>query len=57
MTLRNPLEEEVIEPEPELVAKPAPKVVRKRAPRRPVNSTTTVTVIRGTKVETTKAKS
>lgn len=57
LTLRNPLEEEVIEPQPELVAKPAPKVVRKRAPRRPVNSTTTVTVIRGTKVETTKAKS
>ncbi len=56
LTLRNPLEEElepVIEPEP--AAKP-PVVAKKPAPRR-VNRSSTIEVIRGTKVDKTKTKS
>ncbi len=57
LTLRNPLEAEP-EPEPEPVAQEPeqPKVVRKPAPRR-VDTSTTVTVIRGTKVDQKKTKS
>lgn len=55
LTLRNPLEIEA-EPEP-VVEKPVqPKVVRKPV-RRPVDTSTTVTVIRGTKVDKKKTKS
>ena len=56
LTLRNPLEAEP-EPEPEPVAKPVskPAVVRRPA-RKPSSSSTTVTVIRGTKVDTKKTK-
>jgi pilus assembly protein CpaB len=57
LTLRNPLEKPVIaEPEPKptpVVKKP---VVARKAPSRPVNTSTTVTVIRGTKIDTTKTK-
>jgi pilus assembly protein CpaB len=57
LTLRNPLDDIVEpEPEPELVAQPAPpKPVVNRATTTPPPSTT-VTVIRGTKVDTTKTK-
>ena len=57
LTLRNPLEAEP-EPVPEpVVEKPVqPKVVKKAAPRR-VDRSTTVTVIRGTKVDKKKTKS
>ena len=54
LTLRNPLEK-YSEPEPE----PEPVMqnpVVSEQPRRPVNRSTTVTVIRGTKVDTTKTK-
>lgn len=55
LTLRNPEAEEIILPEPE--PKPAPVRVVRAAPRpAPVVRDTTVTVIRGTAVETTKAK-
>jgi hypothetical protein len=51
--LRNPEAIEVIEPE----AKPEPVRVVAAAPRpRPVSRDTTITVIRGTEVETTKTK-
>ncbi|HEY5642503.1 MAG TPA: Flp pilus assembly protein CpaB [Woeseiaceae bacterium] len=57
LTLRNPLEqqpepvvEEVVEP------KPVEKPVVVKAPARTSNSSTTVTVIRGTQVDTTKTK-
>jgi pilus assembly protein CpaB len=53
LTLRNPMEPEP-EPEPEVVAQPAPKKVAPSRPRRP--SSTTVTIIRGTKVDKTKTK-
>lgn len=57
LTLRNPLEAEPIpEPEPPVVEKPAPTVVARAAPRRIVSRSTTVTVIRGTQVDTTKTK-
>jgi pilus assembly protein CpaB len=53
LTLRNPEAIEVIEPE----AKPEPVRVVAAAPRpRPVSRDTTITVIRGTEVETTKTK-
>lgn len=53
LTLRNPLDEMVAEEKP--VAVPKPKApVRRAAPRRPSN--TTVTIIRGTRVEKKKAK-
>jgi pilus assembly protein CpaB len=53
LTLRNPLDTMVAEEKPP--AKPAPKApVRRSAPRRPSN--TTVTIIRGTRVEKQKAK-
>jgi pilus assembly protein CpaB len=59
LTLRNPLEVEA-EPEPEpepVVEEPAkPAVVRRPAPR-PVDRSTTITVIRGTKVDEKKTKS
>ena len=51
LTLRNPMQSE---PEPEVVAKPAPKTPSRRRPTRP--SSTTVIVIRGTKVEKVKTK-
>jgi pilus assembly protein CpaB len=57
LTLRNPLQEELVEPEPE--PEPAPvvkKAVVARKPPPPVNRPTTVTVIRGTQVDTTKTK-
>jgi pilus assembly protein CpaB len=51
LTLRNPLEKlAVAEP------KPAPKRVVRKARRAPRSTSTTVTVIRGTKVDTTKTK-
>lgn len=58
LTLRNPLEtvaevEPEPEPEPEVKPQPAPAV---SAPR-PVNRSTTVTIIRGTKVDKEKTKS
>ncbi|MDH3266627.1 MAG: Flp pilus assembly protein CpaB [Gammaproteobacteria bacterium] len=50
LTLRNPLERQP-------VAEPKPKPVVARSVRRaPRNTTTTITVIRGTKVDTTKTK-
>ena len=57
LTLRNPLEEPKEEPEPE----PEPEPVKKQAVAqqpvsRPVNRQTTVTVIRGTQVDTKKTK-
>jgi pilus assembly protein CpaB len=52
LTLRNPEAFEVIEPTP----KAAPPPVRVAAAPRPVNTDTTVTVIRGTEVEQTKTK-
>ena len=55
LTLRNPMDEEVLVEEKK-VAKPAPKVVvRRAAPRRPAQNT--VTIIRGTNVSTTKTTS
>jgi len=51
LTLRNPMQSE---PEPEVVAKPAPKIPSRKRPTRPTS--TTVTVIRGTKVEKVKTK-
>lgn len=57
LTLRNPLEAEPEpEPEPKVAAKPAPKPVVRRAPVRTAPRDTTVTVIRGTKVDKTKTK-
>ena len=60
LTLRNPLEVVAAadpEPEPEPEVKPQPKpVVSKPRPRR-VNRSETVTIIRGTKVDTKKTKS
>ena len=60
LTLRNPLEVVAAadpEPEPEPEVKPQPKpVVSKPRPRR-VNRSETVTIIRGTKVDTEKTKS
>ncbi len=53
LTLRNPMQSEP-EPEPEVVAKPAPKKPVRRPPSRPTS--TTVIVIRGTKVDKTKTK-
>jgi pilus assembly protein CpaB len=58
LTLRNPLELEP-EPEPEpppVVEKPKAPVVARRPTPRPVDTSTTVTVIRGTKVEAKKTK-
>jgi pilus assembly protein CpaB len=52
LTLRNPLERLVVE-EPKPKAKPV--VVRRAAPR-PRSTSKTITVIRGTKVESTKTK-
>lgn len=53
LTLRNPLDMMVAEEKP--VAKPAPKApVRRSAPRRSRN--TTVTIIRGTRIDKQKAK-
>jgi pilus assembly protein CpaB len=55
LTLRNPLEEEL---QPEPVAEPVQKpVVVQQPARKPSSSSTTVTVIRGTKVDTKKTKS
>ena len=58
LTLRNPLETQVAEV-PEPAAKRAPAVMARQSTgrRRPRNTTTTVTVIRGTHVNTEKAKS
>ena len=56
LTLRNPLEAEP-EPTPEPEPIPAPIVVSRPAAPRPVTDSTTVTVIRGTKVDQTKTKS
>jgi pilus assembly protein CpaB len=56
LTLRNPLDvhaQAEPEPAPEPVQKPV--VVRQAAPR-PVDTSATVTVIRGTKVDETKTK-
>lgn len=54
LTLRNPT---AIEPEPQPVVEPPKVAVAKPRPRpRPVVTDTTVTVIRGTAVETTKTK-
>lgn len=54
LTLRNPLEKmPEPEPEPAPVVKQAPAVAKKPAPK-PVNRRTTVTVIRGTQVNTKK---
>lgn len=56
LTLRNPMDQEP-KPEPEPAPEPVKKpTVAKRAPSRPVDRSTTVTVIRGTKVDTTKTK-
>jgi pilus assembly protein CpaB len=54
LTLRNPLDTMVAEEKPEPA--PAPKPVIRRAAPKP-STDTTVTVIRGTRVETKKAKS
>ena len=54
LTLRNPMDEEVVVEEKK-VAKPAPKVVVRRARPRPTQNT--VTIIRGTNVSTTKTTS
>ncbi len=58
LTLRNPLEKQVAEV-PEPAAKRAPAVMARQSTgrRRPRSTTTTVTVIRGTHVNTQKAKS
>jgi pilus assembly protein CpaB len=58
LTLRNPLEKQVAEV-PEPAAKRAPAVMARQSTvrRRPTSTTTTVTVIRGTHVNTQKAKS
>lgn len=53
LTLRNP-EAEVIAPEPK--AEPPVRVVAARPRPRPVSRSSTVTVIRGTEVDTTKTK-
>ena len=54
LTLRNPIQSE---PGPEVVAKPAPKIPSRKRPTRPTRPTsTTVIVIRGTKVEKVKTK-
>lgn len=56
LTLRNPLEK-LPEPEPEPAPVPVEtKRVVAEKPRAPVSRSTTVTVIRGTKVDTTKTK-
>ena len=52
LTLRNPEAFDIVEPKP----KAAPPPVRVAAAPRPVNTGTTVTVIRGTEVEQTKTK-
>ena len=60
LTLRNPLEVVAAaepEPEPEPEAKPQPKPVASKPQPRPVNRSTTVTIIRGTKVDKEKTKS
>ena len=60
LTLRNPLEvvaEAEPEPEPEPEVKPAPKPAVSAPQPRPVNRSTTVTIIRGTKVDKEKTKS
>lgn len=57
LTLRNPMEKMAeAEPEPEPAPKPAQKPVVVKQQSRPVNSSTTVTVIRGTQVDTEKTK-
>ena len=57
LTLRNPLESQVAEaPEPAAKRAPAVMVRQSTGPRRSTNTTTTVTVIRGTHVNTEKAK-
>jgi pilus assembly protein CpaB len=56
LTLRNPLEVEVVpEPEP-VVEKPVKAAVVRKPPPRPIDTSTTVTIIRGTKVDTKKTK-
>jgi len=60
LTLRNPLEivaEAEPEPEPEPEVKPQPKPTVSAPQPRPVNRSTTVTIIRGTKVDKEKTKS
>ena len=60
LTLRNPLEvvtEAEPEPEPEPEVKPQPKPAVSTPQPRPVNRSTTVTIIRGTKVDKEKTKS
>ena len=56
LTLRNPLEDEKPEPVPEPEPEPVKKTVVAQKPTRPVSRSTTVTVIRGTQVDTTKTK-
>jgi pilus assembly protein CpaB len=53
LALRNPMDTLVAEEKP---AAPAPKPVARPAPRPAVDNTPNVTLIRGTKVQTTKAK-
>lgn len=55
LTLRNPLEEQLAE-EPEPESAPEKKAVVATKPRQPVSRSSTVTVIRGTKVDKTKTK-
>ncbi len=54
LTLRNPGEVKVAKPEPKPVVKKAPVVAKKRVRRPP--SSMTVELIKGTKVDKTKAK-
>jgi hypothetical protein len=53
LTLRNPLEEEIIEEE---VVEPKTKVAVRRAPARARPKESSVTIIRGTNVSETKTK-
>lgn len=55
LTLRNPLEEDII-PEPQTTPEPAKKRVVVKKPARRTDSSTTVTIIRGTKVDSKKTK-
>jgi len=54
LTLRNPLEKEIVAEEP---PPPAPRPVARPAPRRRAPVETTITIIRGTQVDTTKSRS
>jgi len=54
LTLRNPLEKEIVAEEP--APRPAPRPVARPAPRPRAPVETTITIIRGTNVEATKSR-